>query len=78
MTFAMASLLENLEKLFNKEQQHYDKIALLQSSSSIKPIFVNLDSSGKRPPKIWSKNYFTQESFKRTFGVDFEDRKSVV
>ena len=68
----MISLFENIENLFTTKKQ-YDKITLLQTDNSIRTIFVNLDTTGKRPTKVFPKNYFTQETFKSTFGVDFEE-----
>lgn len=73
MAIAMASFIGNLEKLFAQERQ-YDKLALMQAETGTqRNIFVNLEPSGKRSQKILAKNYFTQESFKTTFGVDFEE-----
>ena len=75
---SMASIgsFRDMEKfaltLFGRPPVQRDGIVLLQENKKETAIFVDVSGTG-RSRKIWQDRYFTQESFKHRFGVDFEE-----
>jgi len=69
----MASLMALFDKLSLTTSKKYDSVTLYQKQYHA--IFVNLCEDDKTVigPGIEQKNYYTRDSFLKTFGIDFEE-----